>query len=54
MEVKEPKCEDANDIHCWNRFYKDLLWKANYYKNHFSFPEEHSEYFDGLFGIEME
>ena len=53
MEVKEPKCEDANAIHCWNRF-RDLLGKENYYKNHFSLPEEHCEFFEDLFDIEME
>ena len=54
MEVKELKCEDGNPIHCWNRFKRDLLEKVNYYKNYFSLPEEHREFFKDLFDIEME
>ena len=54
MEVKEPKCENANTIHCWNRFKRDFLGKVNYYKNHFSLPEKHREFFEDLFKIEME
>ena len=54
MEVKEPRCENANNIHCWNRFKRDLLGKENYYKNHFSLPEEHREFFEDLLNIEME
>ena len=53
IEVKEPKCEDANDIHCWNRFKRALLGKVNYYKKHFSLIEEHREFFEDFFDIEM-
>ena len=54
MEVKEPKCKAANAIHFWNWFKRDILGKVNYYKNHFSLPEEHREFFEDLFDIEIE
>ena len=35
------------------RFKRDILGKENYYKNHFSLPEEHREFFEDFFDIEM-
>ena len=40
MIVKEPECGDPNAVHCWNRFKTDILTKYNYYRNHFSLPED--------------
>ena len=54
MKVKEPKCEDANAIHCFNKFKRDLVGKINYYKNHFSLREELRKFFEDFFDIEME
>ena len=53
MIVKEPECDDPNAVHCWNRFKTDILTKHNYYRNHFSLPEEVRELFEGMFNIDM-
>ena len=53
MIVKEPECDDPNAVHCWNRFKTDILTKQNYYRNHFSLPEEVQELFEDMFDIDM-
>ena len=39
MEVVH-RCHDANAIHRWNRFKREVNKKPNYYKNHFSLTKE--------------
>ena len=53
MIVKEPECDDPNAVHCWNRFKTDILTKQNYYRNHFSLPEEVQELFEDMFDVDM-
>ena len=53
MTVKEPEFEDRNAIHRWNRFKEDFLQIENYYRNHFSFPDDRIEFFDDIFEIDM-
>ena len=53
MIVKEPECDDPNAVHCWNRFKTDILTKQNYYRNHFSLPEDVQELFEDMFDVDM-
>ena len=39
MEVVD-KCDDRNAIHWWNSFKREVIKKANYYKNRFSLTKE--------------
>ena len=51
MKIMDPVCSNANAIHTWNRFKKDIL--GSYYKNHFSMTEEQEELFETVFGIQI-
>ena len=53
MTIKEPEFEDANALHRWNRFKEDFLQKENYYRNHFSLPDDAIEFFEGIFEIDV-
>ena len=46
-----PVCEDANAIHCWNRFKKKWLGRTNWMGNQFILPDSAREEFARLFGI---
>ena len=37
------RCDDANAIHRWNIFKREVIQKPNYYKNHFSQMEKKRE-----------
>ena len=41
-----------NAIHAWNRF-RTSLGKENWYRNHFSLPDEQREFFGDLFDIDL-
>ena len=51
MVVLEPRCDDGNAIHVWNRFKQRVLIKENYYRNHFRLPHNAEELFEDMFGI---
>ena len=52
MVVLEPRCDDGNAIHVWNRFkQRVLLTKENYYHNHFRLSPDAGELFEDMFGI---
>ena len=51
MVVLEPRCDDGNAIHVWNRFKQRVLTKENYYRNHFRLPPDAEELFEDMFGI---
>ena len=51
MVVLEPKCDDGNAIHVWNRFKQRVLIKENYFRNHFRLPPHAEELFEDMFGI---
>ena len=51
MVVLEPRCDDGNAIHVWNRFKLKVLTKENYYRNHFRLTEDAEELFEDMFGI---
>ena len=53
MVVKEPEFEDANAIHRWNRVKEDFFCKKNYYRNHFSLPDDTIEFFEDMFETDM-
>ena len=53
MEVLEPECDDANAIHAWNRFKRRILTKKNYYRNHFTLPDETVEFFEDLLNVQL-
>ena len=46
MEVKEPRCEDANAIHCWNRFKKTYWEKKITTKTTLAYLRKHREFFE--------
>ena len=46
-----PVCEDANAMHCWNRFKEDRLGRTNWLGNQFILPDSAREEFARLFGI---
>ena len=43
--IEKGVCDNANVIHAWNRF-RTSLGKENWYRNHFSLPNEHREFFE--------
>ena len=48
--LEEPRCEDANVYSLLESDLRETYWgKQNYYKNHFSLPEEHRDFFEELF-----
>ena len=51
MVVLEPRCDDGNAIHVWNRFKQRVLTKENYYHNHFRLSPDAEELFEDMFGI---
>ena len=51
MVVLEPRCDDGNAIHVWNRFKQRVLTKENYFRNHFRLPPDAEELFEDMFGI---
>ena len=51
MVVLEPRCDDGNAIHVWNRFKQRVVTKENYYRNHFRLPPDAEELFEDMFGI---
>ena len=51
--IEKGRCEDPNAVHSWCSFKRDILGKENYYKNHFSLPEQHREFFEDFFDIEI-
>ena len=51
MVVLEPRCDDGNAIHVWNRFKQRVLTKKNYFRNHFRLPPDAEELFKDMFGI---
>ena len=51
MVVVEPRCDDGNAIHVWNRFKQRVLTKENYFRNHFRLPPDAEELFEDMFGI---
>ena len=51
MVVLEPRCDDGNAIHGWNRFKQRVLTKENYYRNHFRLPPDAEKLFEDMFGI---
>ena len=51
MVILEPRCDDGNAIHVWNRFKQRVLTKENYYRNHFRLPPDAEELFEDMFGI---
>ena len=53
MEVLEPECDDANAIHAWNWFKRRILTKENYYRNHFTLPDDTVELFEDFFNIQI-
>jgi len=53
MDVLEPECDDPNAIHAWNRFKHRILTKENYYRNHFTLPDDTIELFEDLFNIQV-
>ena len=48
MIVLEPRYDDGNAIHVWNRFKQRVLTKENY---HFRLPPDAEELFEDMFGI---
>ena len=51
MVIIETDCDDANAIDCWNRFRNEHLTRDNYFRNHFSIPEDLLDLFEGLFVV---
>ena len=51
MVVLEPRCDDGNAIHVWNRFKQRVLTKENYFRNHFRLLPDAEELFEDMFGI---
>ena len=51
MVVLEPRCDDGNAIHVWNRFKQRVLTKENYFRNDFRLPPDVEELFEDMFGI---
>ena len=51
MVVLEPRCDDGNAIHVWNRFKQRVLTKKIYFRNHFRLPPDAEELFEDMFGI---
>ena len=51
MVVLEPRCDDGNAIHVWNRFKQRVLTKENYFRSHFRLPPDAEELFEDMFGI---
>ena len=51
MVVLEPRCDDGNAIHVWNRFKQRVLTKENYFRNYFRLPPDAEELFEDMFGI---
>ena len=51
MVVLEPRCDDGNAIHMWNRFKQRVLTKENYYRNHFRLPPDAEELFEDMLGF---
>ena len=51
MVIIETECDDANAIDCWNRFRNEHLTRDNYFRNHFSIPEDLLDLFEGLFVV---
>ena len=54
MVVLEPRYDDGNAIHVWNRFKQRVLTKENYFRNHFRLPPDAEELFEDMFGIYMD
>ena len=51
MVVLEPRCDDGNAIHVWNRFKQRVLTKKNYFRNHFRLSPDAEELFEDMFGV---
>ena len=51
MVLLEPRCDDGNAIHVWNRFKQRVLTKENYFCVHFRLPPDAEELFEDMFGI---
>ena len=53
IEVMEPECDDGNAIHAWNRFKRRIITKENYYRSHFTLPDDTVELFEDLLNIQI-
>ena len=49
LKTLDPKCNDANIPHSWNRFKQDYLSQKNYLGNHCNVPKDMIELFEDLF-----
>ena len=47
--ILEPECDDANALHCWNRFKQEVLSRDDYLRNHFNVPDYELEVFEDFF-----
>ena len=50
MELAD-KCNDPNAIHRWNRFKREVIKKAYYYKNNFSLTEEKQKFLENALDV---
>ena len=50
MELAD-KCNDLNAIHRWNRFKREVVKKAYYYKNNFSLTEEKQKFLENALDV---
>ena len=50
MELAD-KCNDLNAIHRWNRFKREVIKKAYYYKNNFSLTEEKQKFLENALDV---